>query len=184
MARTCLSGIKILCRVLAESARRPPRRFDATPARWRGDAGSSPLDRARTAASSPRNDLGIHPDWLISTQVPAVPRGLRRPLRKSVRPGPAPVDARRVPQPVPRRVLRDVRAVHVHDPRCVSNYRTITQLVLIMRRPIARHSFPAGMRARLPRQETRRERRLLASPPRARPGWQFGAVRRRRLLSR
>ena len=26
------------------------------PARWRGDAGSSPLDRARTAASSPRND--------------------------------------------------------------------------------------------------------------------------------
>ena len=30
---------------------------DATPARWRGDAGSSPLDRARTAVSSPRNDL-------------------------------------------------------------------------------------------------------------------------------
>ena len=30
---------------------------DATPARWRGDAGSSPLDRASTAASSPRNDL-------------------------------------------------------------------------------------------------------------------------------
>jgi hypothetical protein len=28
--------------------------IDATPARWRGDAGSSPLDRARTAASSPR----------------------------------------------------------------------------------------------------------------------------------
>ena len=27
--------------------------IDATPARWRGDAGSSPLDRARTAASSP-----------------------------------------------------------------------------------------------------------------------------------
>jgi hypothetical protein len=25
--------------------------IDATPARWRGDAGSSPLDRARTAAS-------------------------------------------------------------------------------------------------------------------------------------
>ena len=33
---------------------------------WRG---SSPLDRARTAASSPRNDL-VHPThWLISTQV-------------------------------------------------------------------------------------------------------------------
>ena len=31
--------------------------IDATPARWRGDAGSSPLDRARSAASSPRNDL-------------------------------------------------------------------------------------------------------------------------------
>ena len=28
--------------------------IDATPARWRGDAVSSPLDRARTAASSPR----------------------------------------------------------------------------------------------------------------------------------
>ena len=29
--------------------------IDATPARWRGDAGSSPLDGASTAASSPRN---------------------------------------------------------------------------------------------------------------------------------
>ena len=27
--------------------------IDATPARWRGDAGSSPLDRARSTASSP-----------------------------------------------------------------------------------------------------------------------------------
>ena len=48
--------------------------IDATPARWRGDAVSSPLDRARTAASSPRNDLvkncRVHPThWLISTQV-------------------------------------------------------------------------------------------------------------------
>ena len=34
--------------------------IDATPARWRGDAGSSPLDRARTAASSPRNDLVLN----------------------------------------------------------------------------------------------------------------------------
>ena len=42
--------------------------IDATPARWRGDAGSSPLDRARTAAPSPRNDLQpTH--WLIFTQV-------------------------------------------------------------------------------------------------------------------
>ena len=48
--------------------------IDATPARWRGDAGSSPPDGARTAASSPRNDLvkscWVHPPhWLISTQV-------------------------------------------------------------------------------------------------------------------
>merc|ERR1719163_556966 len=48
--------------------------IDATPTRWRGDAGSSPLDGARTAASSPRNDLvknfRVHPThWLISTQI-------------------------------------------------------------------------------------------------------------------
>ena len=47
--------------------------IDAAPARWRGDAGSSPLDGASTAASSPRNDLvnyRVHPThWLISTQV-------------------------------------------------------------------------------------------------------------------
>ena len=47
--------------------------IDATPARWRGNAGSSPLDRARTAAPSPRNDFmkncRVHPThWLISTQ--------------------------------------------------------------------------------------------------------------------
>ena len=39
--------------------------IDAMPARWRGDAGSSPLDGASTAASSPRNDLvkncRVHP---------------------------------------------------------------------------------------------------------------------------
>jgi hypothetical protein len=35
--------------------------IDTTPARWRGDAGSSPLDRARTAASSPRSA----PDALV-----------------------------------------------------------------------------------------------------------------------
>ena len=48
--------------------------IDATPARWCGDAGSSPLDGASTAASSPRNDFvkncRVHPPhWLISTQV-------------------------------------------------------------------------------------------------------------------
>ena len=51
--------------------------IDATPARWRGDAGSSPLDGASTAASSPRNDLvknfRVHPTHcLISTQVEAM----------------------------------------------------------------------------------------------------------------
>ena len=39
--------------------------IDATPARWRGDVGSSPLDGASAAASSPRNDLvknyRVHP---------------------------------------------------------------------------------------------------------------------------
>ena len=34
--------------------------IDATPARWRGDAGSSPLDRARSACTR---------HWLVSTQV-------------------------------------------------------------------------------------------------------------------
>ena len=48
--------------------------IDTTPARRRGDAGSSPLDGASTAASSPRTDLvknyRVHPThWLISTQV-------------------------------------------------------------------------------------------------------------------
>ena len=51
-----------------------PHAIDATPARWRGDAGSSPLDGARTAAPSLRNDLvknyRVHPThWLISTQI-------------------------------------------------------------------------------------------------------------------
>ena len=48
--------------------------IDATPARWRGYVGSSPLDGASAATSSPRNDLvknyRVHPThWLISTQV-------------------------------------------------------------------------------------------------------------------
>ena len=50
--------------------------INATPARPRGGVNSSPLDRARTAASSPRNDFvkncRVHPThWLISTQVEA-----------------------------------------------------------------------------------------------------------------
>ena len=54
--------------------------IDATPARWRDNARSILLDRARTAASSPRNDLvkncRVHPThWLISTQVPTTRAG-------------------------------------------------------------------------------------------------------------
>ena len=50
---------------------------DAMPARWRGNAGSSRLDRARSAASSPRNDLvknyRVHPThWLVSTQAETI----------------------------------------------------------------------------------------------------------------
>ena len=53
--------------------------IDATPARWRGDAGSSPREGASTAASSPRYDLvkncRMHPTHcLISTQLPALER--------------------------------------------------------------------------------------------------------------
>ena len=55
MVRACVE-IKILRRV-----RVVLHAIDATPARWRGDAGSSPLDRARSAATH----------WLISTQVRA-----------------------------------------------------------------------------------------------------------------
>ena len=51
--------------------------IDATPARWRGDAGSSPLDRARSAASSPRNDLvkncRVHPTHCLIPQVVSCP---------------------------------------------------------------------------------------------------------------
>ena len=59
--------------------------IDATPARWRGDVGSSPLDGASAATSSPRNDLvknyRVHPThWLISTQVLTI-RDLGRPRR-------------------------------------------------------------------------------------------------------
>ena len=85
--------------------------IDAASARWRGDAGSSPLDRARSAASLPRNDLvkncRVHPTHrLISTQ-PSTCRGQSkraasrasragcrredvraRPSRRAERPGP------------------------------------------------------------------------------------------------
>ena len=55
--------------------------IDATPARWRGDAGSSLHDGASAAASSPRQDLmkncRVHPThWLIFTPLAT---GRRRP---------------------------------------------------------------------------------------------------------
>jgi hypothetical protein len=51
---TCVE-IKILRRVL--NRRVDLHAIDATPPRWRGDAGSSPLDRARTAAPDALVDL-------------------------------------------------------------------------------------------------------------------------------
>ena len=54
---TASAEIKILRCVGAESSRRVLHAIDATPARWRGVAGSSPFDGARTAASSRRNDF-------------------------------------------------------------------------------------------------------------------------------
>ena len=74
--------------------------IDATPARWRGDAGSSPLDRASTAASSPRNDLvknyRVHPThWLISTQASTVVFRSRFPSAIAAATAPSPVRAPR-----------------------------------------------------------------------------------------
>ena len=54
--------------------------IDATPARWLGDADSSPLDGTSAATPSLRNDLvkncRVHlTHWLISTQVPGFRAG-------------------------------------------------------------------------------------------------------------
>ena len=54
--------------------------IDATPARWHGDADSSPLDGTSAATPSLRNDLvkncRVHlTHWLISTQVPGFRAG-------------------------------------------------------------------------------------------------------------
>ena len=95
--------------------------IDATPARWRGDAGSSPLDRARSAASSPRNDLvkncRVHPThWLIfhTGRDPPCPRASWCPFRRRKRVARREVRAAaRFLAPGPARgalELRDVRA--------------------------------------------------------------------------
>ena len=71
--------------------------IDATPARWRDDAGSLPLDGASTAASSPRNDL-VHPKhWLISTQAASCggTTGRRRSRTSATRCGPCSTRPRR-----------------------------------------------------------------------------------------
>ena len=71
MVEACVE-IKILRRVL--NCRVDFHAIDATPARWRGDAGSPPHDGTSAATPSPRNDLvkdcRVHPTHsLISTQV-------------------------------------------------------------------------------------------------------------------
>ena len=48
--------------------------IDATPARWRGDAGSSPFDGANAAASSPRNAPNTLVDFHTETN-PGTCRG-------------------------------------------------------------------------------------------------------------
>ena len=73
------------------------RAIDATPARWRDDAGSLLLDGASTAASSPRNDL-VHPKhWLISTQAASCggTTGRRRSRTSATRCGPCSTRPRR-----------------------------------------------------------------------------------------
>ena len=93
--------------------------IDVTPARWRGDVGSSPLDRARTAGSSPRNDLvkncRAHPTHcLISTQVHAKKERDVRELReapRAERPGAGAASflmIRQFPEVAPRRALPGV----------------------------------------------------------------------------
>ena len=83
---TCVE-IKILRRALRRVVLRA---IFMISARWRGAAGSSPLDGASTAASSPRNDLGknyrVHPTHcLISTQPSTRRRRGRRAPRRSRR---------------------------------------------------------------------------------------------------
>ena len=130
---------------------------------------------SRRAARKGRHE-GNEEGRLVSSML----GGMCCPLRECEA-GPPPADARRVPQPVPRRVLRDVRAVHVHDPRCVSKLSN-DYTAMFTRRPIARHSFSTGTRGRRPRQETRRVRRVRASPARAFLGPRSAGARRRQFL--
>ena len=66
-----------MLRAVWKSNLRRVRRHRRDTARWRGDVGSSPLDGASAATSSPRNDLVKNPThWLISTQAPGTAPGL------------------------------------------------------------------------------------------------------------
>jgi hypothetical protein len=62
----------------------------ATPARWRGVAGSSPLNGASAATSSPRNDLVKNyrypTHWLISTQAVTINSSAGKPAEALVAP--------------------------------------------------------------------------------------------------
>ena len=64
---TCVE-IKILRRV----HRVDLHAIDATPAQWRGDAGSSPLDRAR--APDTRADFHTGEYWVLATQIGKFPK--------------------------------------------------------------------------------------------------------------
>ena len=50
--------------------------IDATPARWRGDAGSSPLDRARELSGAPDALVAFHTDR--DQRLGPTPRDVRR----------------------------------------------------------------------------------------------------------
>ena len=111
LAPQLLDLVRIVSRGRAPQRRRPVRKskfygafalnrrvvlhaIDATPARWRGDAGSPPLDRARSAASSPRTDTLV--DFHTARDGRAVQAAFRRGLQLRERHGvpheSAPVD--------------------------------------------------------------------------------------------
>ena len=100
--------------------------------------GSSPLDRARTAASSPRNDLvkncRVHPThWLISTQVAASKQWLSYSMRAWL-PG-----GKQAPEPTPEesKSLSHFRVGNVLEP--------IEPLTGIARHPFARVGCGGGV---------------------------------------
>ena len=119
--------------------------IDATPARWRGDAGSSPLDRAKTAASSPRNDLVNPTHWLISTQEVAeedveAERVVRRRLLR--------LGARRAagPSRSPRPVWKSTSATGAPDNSSLSHFSAMTRPCWLERAAIDHNATPSSWR--------------------------------------